>query len=213
MAVKLYSYFRSSASYRVRIALHTKKIPFDYIPVHLINNGGEQLKDNFKNLNPMAQVPTLVHEGKSLSQSMAIFHYLDSQWPEPKLFPLDPYSRAKVIEICEAFNSGIQPLHNLSVLNYLNTGMGLPEEAKKKWMFHWMKLGLEKVEHLLKSTAGTYCLGGELTAADMFLVPQVFACKRFDVDFTPYPTISRINKTCEALEAFKKAHPSIQPDA
>ena len=212
MAVKLYSYFRSSASYRVRIALNLKNISYEYIPIHLLNNGGEQLKTAYKSINPMAQVPTLVHDGKALAQSMAIIQYIDEQWPTPALFPTPSYERAKVIEVCEAFNSGIQPLHNLSVLNYLGSHCGQSDEGKKQWSLHWIRLGFEKMEVLLRQTAGTYCFGGKLTAADLFLVPQIFGAKRFNLDMRDFPTIAGIEKNCLRLEAFQKAHPERQPD-
>jgi maleylpyruvate isomerase len=208
----LYSYYRSSASYRVRIALNLKGIPYEYRPVHLLQNGGEQFSSEYKKLNPMAQVPCLIHNERPISQSMAIFEYLDNVTQQPRLFPADPFDRAMVIQICEAINSGIQPLQNTSVMASLEKTYGFTSAQKTKWIQHWNHKGLAGIEDMLKKTAGEFCLGDEATAADCFLIPQVFSAKRFNVDLSPYPHIRRIDEAAMRLEAFQLAQPSRQPD-
>lgn len=210
--VQLYSYFRSSASFRVRIALHLKKIAFDYIPVHLLKNGGEQLKPEYRALNPSGHVPCLVHNDFALGESMAILNYLDHHWPQPVLFPQDPQDRARVIQLCEMINSGIQPLQNLKVLNELEKRFGLDQSQRNEWVVHWIQKGFEGFEQLLQKTAGQFCFGDNVTAADLYLVPQMVAAQRFKVDLNPFPNIRRIDAECNRLEAFKKAAPSAQPD-
>lgn len=210
--ILLYSYFRSSASYRVRIALHYKKIPFKYVPVHLVKNGGEQFSAEYKKLNPQGQVPCLVINGKPISQSMAIIQYLEDICPEPRVFPTDPYEKAIVIQVCEAFNSGIQPLQNLTVLTQLEAQCAASPEAKTKWIHHWNHVGLASIEEILKKTSGTHCFGDAITAADFFLVPQVFSAKRFGVEVSLYPNILRLNETALQHPAFQLAEPHRQPD-
>lgn len=208
----LYSYFRSSASFRVRIAMNLKGIAFEYRAVHLLNEGGEQFRDDYRRLNPSREVPTLVHQGKSLSQSVAILDYLDAVRPEPRLFPKDPFGRAVVLQACEIVNSGTQPLMNLRVLNELGTRFGADQAGKDEWVRHWVRYGLESLEGFLKPRSGKFSFGDELTAADCFVIPQLFGADRFQVDLSPYPTLRRIRENCEALDAFKKAAPAVQPD-
>ncbi len=208
----LYGYFRSSASHRVRIAMNLKNLKYDYKPVHLINNGGEQHNQEYKKLNPSEQVPTLVHNGKALGQSMAIVQYLDEVAPEHRLLPTDPFEKAKVIQFCEIINSGIQPLHNLAVTDELGR-LGLDEKARGEWITVAISKGLNALEAFLKETAGTYCFGGSLSAADAFLVPQVFSAKRFNTSTDNYPTVMRVFENCCKLDAFKAAEPLNQPDA
>ncbi len=208
----LYGYFRSSASHRVRIAMNLKNLKYDYKAVHLINNGGEQHNQEYKKLNPSEQVPTLVHNGKALGQSIAIIQYLDEVSPTSPLFPIDPFEKARVIQFCEIINSGIQPLHNLAVTDELGR-RGLDEKARGEWITHVISKGMSALELFLKDTAGTYCFGGALSAADAFLVPQVFAAKRFNTPTDQYPTVMRVFETCSKLEAFRAAEPMNQPDA
>jgi len=208
----LYSYYRSSASYRVRIALNLKGIKYEYRPIHLLKNGGEQFSADYRRLNPMSQVPCLIHNDRPIGQSMAICEYLDNITQQPRLFPLDPFDRAMVMQICEGFNSGIQPLQNTSVTGALEKKYGFTKAQLTEWIQHWNQKGLGGVEDLLKKTAGEYCLGDEVTAADCFLVPQVFSAKRFGVDLTPFPHIRRIEEAANRLEAFQLAQPSRQPD-
>jgi len=208
----LYNYFRSSTSYRVRIALHYKNLDFAYKPVHLINEGGEQHKSEYKNINPMAEVPTLIHEGLTLSQSMAIIEYLDEVFPHPALFPREAQKRARIRQFCENINSFMHPVSNLKILQFLESKHAYNQSQKEEWVALWSKKGFEACENLLKRTHGKYCFGDEVTAADLFLIPQVFSAQRFKVDLTPYPLVMKINENCLALDFFKKAHPFRQVD-
>ena len=207
----LYSYFRSSASYRVRIALNLKGIEFEYKAVHLLNDGGEQHKDEYRKLNPSREVPTLIHNGKVLAQSMAIIDYLDRVKPTPRLFPEDPYQRALVVQACEILNSGAQPVHNLRVLQELGKRFGADQEAKDAWAAHWITYGCEAMEAMVKPHAGTHCFGNTPSAADCFLVPHLANAKRFKVDLAAFPTLARISAIMSEA-AFKKAAPDVQPD-
>lgn len=207
----LYSYFRSSASYRARIALHWKGLSFKYLPVHLLKQGGEQNTDQYRTLNPAAEVPTLVHGKHVISQSMAILQYLDEVFPAKALFPRDPYLKAKVIQFCEGINC-IQPYQNLRTLQVLEKDFGFLPAQKDRWTQFWIARNMESSEKILQSTAGTHCFGGEITAAEVFLVPQIFAAQRFGVDINQYPTIARVYNNCKDLEAFKAAHPLNQID-
>lgn len=208
----LYSYFRSSASYRVRIALHLKEIPFEYRGVHLLRNGGEQHHDEYRRLNPSREVPTLVHAGRPIAQSMAIADYLDQVRPEPRLFPPNAYQRALVIQACEIVNSGAQPVHNLRVLQELEARFGADQNTKNEWCAYWINYGLQALESFLKPHAGNYSFGDAVTAADCFLIPHLANADRFSVEMKPYPTLLRIRKNCESMEAFVRAAPNVQPD-
>lgn len=213
----LYSYFRSSASYRVRIALHLKKIDFEYRPVHLLKEGGEQLKADYKKLNPSGDVPTLVHNGKILGQSVAIFSYLDSVAHTPQLFPDDAYQRALVYQFCEIINSGIQPLHNLRVLNMLKTSFQASEQQTRSWTQSWLKYGLKALEDFLGNhqSDGPYCFGKQVSAADCFLLPHLANADRFEVSLNDYPRLAAVRTQCnsgEHKEAFQKAEPKNQID-
>ncbi|CAM2066974.1 maleylacetoacetate isomerase [Sulfidibacter corallicola] len=209
---QLYSYYRSSCSYRVRIALQLKRLPFVYQAVHLVREGGEQRQPDYLKLNPMGQVPCLIHDGKALAQSMAIIEYLDRVAPTPRLFPEDPWQAAQVRELCEHVNTGIQPIQNLKVLQRIERDYGASGANKVAWAKAWIEMGFEALEHALTTTAGLCSFGDEVTAADLFLVPQVYNADRFKVDMTAFPTIARINEHCLALEAFQKAEPANQPD-
>ncbi|XP_063097640.1 maleylacetoacetate isomerase isoform X3 [Cavia porcellus] len=202
----LYSYFRSSCSWRVRIALALKGIDYETVPVHLIKDGGQQFSEKFQTLNPMKQVPTLKIDGLTISQSLAIIEYLEETRPTPRLLPQDPKKRASVRMISDLIASGIQPLQNLSVLNEVGT------EKQLSWAQKVISSGFNALEQILQSTAGKCCIGDEVSMADLCLVPQVANAERFKVNLNPYPTISRINKTLLALEAFQVSHPSRQPD-
>nr|XP_055160074.1 maleylacetoacetate isomerase isoform X2 [Nyctereutes procyonoides] len=202
----LYSYFRSSCSWRVRIALALKSIDYETIPTNLIKDGGQQFSKEFQALNPMKQVPVLKIDGITIGQSLAIIEYLEETRPTPRLLPQDPKKRAYVHMISNLIVSGIQPLQNLSVLKQLRQENSLP------WAQKAISSGFEALEQILQGTAGKYCVGDEVTMADLCLVPQVANAERFEVDLTPYPAISRINKTLLALEAFQVSHPCRQPD-
>lgn len=209
----LYNYFRSSASYRVRIALNLKGIPFEYRAVHLLNQGGEQHQAEYKKLNPSAQVPTLIHNGHTLAQSMAIIDYLDHVQPEPPLFPKDAYERALVVQACEIVNSGIQPVHNLKVLQELGKRFGADQAQRDQWAKDWITQGLDVLEAFLKPHAGKFCMGDRVSAADCFVIPHLANADRYHVSLDTYPTLSRIRVNCNELAAFTKAAPSQQPDA
>jgi maleylacetoacetate isomerase len=210
--LKLYSYFRSSASYRARIALHWKNLPFEYIPVHLLKNGGEQRSVEYRHINPMGHVPALVHDGFMVAETMAILEYLDAVFPQNPLFPPVPQDRARVIQICEVINSGIQPLQNLKVQKWLEGPLGVPKAESDGFVRHWIEDGFANLERLLERTAGTHCMGGQITAADCFVIPQVFAARRFGIDVAQFPNIHYVNEAAIVLPAFVKAHPEKQPD-
>lgn len=212
--MKLYNYYRSSASFRVRIALNLKNLKYEYIPVHLVKNGGENHREEFRKLNPIGEVPCLVDGAFVLTQSMAIISYLDDTYSAPlKLFPSDAKLKAQVVETCEILNSGTQPLQNLNVTNRLRNSLGASDAQVQGWIHHYIGRGLSALEAKLKATAGTYSFAGSLTATDAYLVPQIFTAKRFAVDLTPYPTVMGIYERLMKLDAFKLAEPSRQPDA
>lgn len=209
----LYSYFRSSASYRVRIALHFKGIDFDYNAVHLVKDGGQQNTLNYKAVNPMGQVPTFVDGMNVIAQSMAIIEYIDHKWPTNQLFPKDIETRAQVIEFCEIINAGIQPLVNLKVRQTLEKEYQSTGEQTKRWMQIFVSHGFEAMEKKLAKHGGQYCFGNQITAADLFLVPAVFsAVGGCGISMDQYPLCKKINDNLVKLQAFKKAHPENQPD-
>lgn len=211
----LYGYFRSSASYRVRIALNLKGQAYDTVPVHLLNQGGEQFQPAFTGLNPHSLVPVLAHEGSHLTQSLAMLEYLEERFPTPSLLPGDAAQRARIRELSLAIACEIHPLNNLRVLRYLKHQLGVDEEKKNAWIQHWIKLGFAALEKQLNADTGRghFCVGHMPTMADCCLVPQIFNARRFEVDMAPYPTLCAIEDACNALPAFQAAHPSQQPDA
>jgi maleylpyruvate isomerase len=210
--LNLYSYWRSSCSWRVRIVLNHKGIDYEYTPVHLIKEGGQQFKENFTKLNPMQRVPVLEfdYEGKKvhLAESMAICEFLEEEYPEKHLLPKDHFLRGKVRAICSEIASGIQPLQNLSVLNRIET-LGL---NKTEWAKEHITKGLNAVEILVSETKGKYCVGDEISFADAFLKPQLYNARRFDIDLTVYPNLIEVEQNLNSLEAFIEAHPDKQPD-
>lgn len=208
----LYSYFRSSASWRVRIALAYKSIDYEYKAVSLIKDGGQQHLDEYKSVNPMEQVPTLVIDGSTLTQSLPIIEYLEETRPDkPKLLPSDAVARHQARAIAEMINSGIQPVQNLSVLQHL-AKITNDDSQKSSWGLYWIEKGLKAVEQALQTTAGKYCVGNDVTIADLALVPQVYNAKRFKVEMSQFPTITRIVEELVTLDAFKAADPTAQPD-
>lgn len=209
--IALYSYCKSSCSWRVRIALNLKSIAYKYIPVHLVKDGGQQYAKEFMEKNPTAQVPVLLIDGLQLFESVAIIEYLEETRSEPSLLPKDPATRAIVRSIVEMINAGIQPKQNLSVQNYLAKEFA-DDSAKPVWSGYWNTRGLEAVEKTLIKTAGTYCVGDQVTLADVFLVPQAASALRFNVNLDQFPTIKRIIATLDKLPAFIDAHPKAQPD-
>jgi len=206
--VVMYSYFRSSASWRVRIALALKGIKYEYRAVHLLNNGGEQRSAEYVKLNPMAQVPSLVIDGVTLTQSLPIMEYLEERNPTPALLPKDLAARAQVRAISEIINSGTQPLQNLSVLQKLAT----LNVDKKEWSVFYITKGLRAVETMLEKTAGIYCYGDNVTMADLCLIPQVYNAERFGIDVSTFPTIKKVRDELVKHPAFIAADAFRQPD-
>ncbi|CAH1792070.1 unnamed protein product [Owenia fusiformis] len=203
----LYSYFRSSCSYRVRIALALKGVEYEYRAVNLVKDGGQQHFDEYKQLNPMEMVPSFVVDGQALTQSVPIMEYIEEVYPQkPSLLPKDPLVRAQVRAVSEIINSGIQPIQNLPVLQYVG------DEKKMEWGRYWIDKGFKGLEKQLQQTAGEFCVGDEVSMADACLVPQVFNANRFKVDMSQFPTINKIHQNCLNLEAFKAAGPTMQPD-
>lgn len=206
----LYNYFRSSTSYRVRIALHLKGIPFEYRGIQLLKQ--EQHSAEFLKINPQGEVPALQHGDFILSQSLPILEYLDDIKPTPRLFPEDPKKRALVRQFCEHINSYMHPVSNLKILQFLEARHGYDLAAKEDWLSHWQSMGYRTLESLAQQTAGQFCFGDELTAADLCLIPMMFSSRRFHVNLDPFPTLKRIDENCKGIEAFAKAHPLRQVD-
>jgi maleylacetoacetate isomerase len=211
----LYSYFRSSAAFRVRIALALKGLRYDTVPVHLLREGGENRKDWFRAVNPQMRVPALAVERDGttaiLVQSPAILEWLEETWPEPPLLPRDPLARAKARAIAASVSCDIHPLNNVSVLRYLKRNLDLSQEARDAWYAHWITAGFAEIEPLVE--AGPYACGSAPTFADICLVPQVFNARRFKVPLDPFPKIVASVDAAMALDAFIAAEPGRQPDA
>lgn len=203
----LYSYYRSSCAWRVRIALALKGVEYEYVPVHLVNDGGEQYKDEYKGKNPMAQVPTLVIDGITITQSIPAIEYLDEtrSGSEPPLLPKDPKTRAQARCLAELINSGIQPLQNLSVLKTMG-------DNTVSWANSVISKGFDAFEKMVQKSAGKYCVGDDVTIADVCLVPQIYNANRFKVDMSKYPTITCIVNNLTQLPGFKAADAKNQPD-
>ena len=210
--MKLHNYFRSSASYRVRIALALKGMPYDYVPVHIVK--GEHKHDQFTGLSATGLVPALeLDDGQVLSQSMAIIEYLDETHPEPRLLPGDAVARAQVRALAQLIACEIHPLNNLRVLKYLVRDLKVEEEAKNAWYRHWVREGLAKYEQeLQRLPAGRYSFGDTPTLADCCLVPQIFNGQRFNVDFGGLTRTMAAFEACMQLPAFQQAQPSACPD-
>jgi maleylpyruvate isomerase len=213
--MELFTYFRSSAAYRVRIALNLKGLKADQHCVHLLKDGGEQHKPEYKAVNPQGFVPSLVDEGHTLTQSLAIIEYLEETHPEPRLLPKDPADRARVRTLALIVACDIHPLNNQRIVKYLEQELGADEVARKRWIQRWITEGFAALEKLLAGTpaTGKCCHGDTPTLADVCLVPQVFNAKRFETDLAPFPTIRRINDHCLTLKPFIAAAPDKQPDA
>lgn len=213
--MKLYGYFRSSASYRLRIALALKSIPHENAYIHLLRNGGEQLAAEFRQLNPQALVPILEDDGTLLIQSMAIIEYLEETHPQPPILPKTPAERARVRALAQVIACEIHPLNNLRVLKYLTKEMNQPEEARNQWYHHWVALGLGALEALLAGhpQTGRFCHGDTPTLADICLVPQIFNAQRLKCPLDGYPTVMRIFGECMTLPAFDSTQPMKQADA
>lgn len=210
--VKLYSYFRSSAAYRVRIALNLKGIDYLTVPVDLLH--AEHKGEAYCSLNPQGLVPALVTEaGDVLAQSVAILEWLEESHPDPALLPADPWQRAQVRSVVGVISCDIHPILNLSVLNYLKGPLRAGTEEVNEWYRTWIRRGFESLEKALERHAGDCCFGDEPTFADCCLVPQVFNARRFEVPLDEFPTVCRVSDYCAGLEPFAAAHPTRQPDA
>ena len=214
-SLRLYGFWRSSAVYRVRIALNLKGQAYETVPVHLVRDGGEQHAAAFAELNPQELVPVLKHGHRILRQSLAIIDYVDETWPEPPLLPSVARDRQRVRAISQMIACEIHPLNNLRVQKYLETTFGATEAQREEWTRHWIIEGFQALEKVLADnpSTGTFCEGDVPTMADCCLVPQVYNANRFKVDMAKFPTIRRINEACLAMEEFDAARPEKQPDA
>jgi maleylacetoacetate isomerase len=214
--IKLYGYWRSSATYRVRIALNLKGLLYDQIPVDLTRAGGQQHTAEFRALNPQGLTPVLVDGERVIRQSMAIIEYLDETYEgEHALMPVNARERARVRGLAQLIACDIHPLNNLRVLQYLEREFNAPQVERDRWVQHWIREGFQALETLLAThpSTGLFCEGDEPTLADICLVPQVYNAHRFAVDLAPFPRIQRINAECLKLPAFERARPENQPDA
>jgi len=213
--IKLYTYFRSSATYRVRIALNLKGLPFESIPVHLLRDGGDQHSAEYARLNATQLVPTLVDGTLTTGQSLAIIEYLDEVYRNPPLLPANPAGRARVRALSLSIACEIHPLNNLRVLQYLEHELKVDEAAKAKWYRHWITLGFTALESMLEDgpDTGEFCHGNRPTMADCCLIPQIANARRFNTPLHAFPQIRRIETACLALPEFQHAKPEDQPDA
>ncbi len=212
----LYGYWRSSAAYRVRIALNLKGLAYRQVPVHLVRDGGEQNGEAYQALNPQGLVPLLVdveNGGAPIAQSLAIIEYLEEIFPVPAILPADPVERARVRALALHLACDVHPLNNLRVLQYLSRELGVDDAAKSAWYRHWVAAGLAAVEQGLAAYGDTFSLGTRPGYLEACLIPQVYNARRFDCDLDAYPRILALTARCEALEAFRHAAPDAQPDA
>ena len=210
--MKLYSYFRSSAAYRVRIALNLKGLPYEMVPIHLTRDGGQQRKPDFVAVNPQMRVPVLaLSGGEVLTQSLAIIEYLDETNPDPPLLPAEALDRAKVRSIAQLIACDIHPLNNLMALQYIKRQLKHEQPEIDAWYHHWVLQGFAALEAMIEP--GPYAFGGRVTLADLCLVPQVFNARRLKVPLETFPKIVAVDAACLKLPAFDKARPENQPDA
>jgi len=212
--LQLYSYWRSSAAYRVRIGLNLKGLRYETIPVHLVRDGGEQHAEAFAAINPQRLVPILMHGNRQLRQSLAILEYLDETWPTPALLPSPGRERQRVRAIAQTIACDIHPLNNLRVMQYFDRTWRVPQSERDEWVRHWIEEGFRALEAMLVDhpATGRYCEGDIPTLADCCLIPQVYNARRYGVAMESYPAIERIERACLALPAFDAARPERQPD-
>ena len=212
--LELHAYWRSSASYRVRCALNLKQLPYRIVPVNIVRDGGEQHGETYRALNPQRLVPTLVDGDFTLSQSLAIFQYLEARHPAPALVPDALHARMRMWSFCLYIASEMQPMQNTRVLNYLSGPLAISDTAKATWLRHWLGTGFAALEAMLGTAHDArYTFGDTPSYADCCLVPQLFAGERFGVDLSVCPTLVAIGKRLQALPAFESAQPARQPDA
>jgi maleylacetoacetate isomerase len=213
--LRLFSYWRSSAAYRVRIGLNLKGLKYEIAPVHLLRDGGEQHRPEFRVANPQGLVPVLGHGQRMLRQSMAILEYLDEVWPQPMLLPATARDRQRVRALAQLVACDIHPLNNLRVLQYFEHEWHVPQPERDEWVRHWLCDGLEAFEAMLADhpSTGNFCDGEMPTLADCCLIPQLYNARRFGIDIARFPTLLRIETACLALPAFDAARPENQPDA
>ncbi len=213
--LRLFSYWRSSAAYRVRIGLNLKGLGYELVPVHLLRDGGEQHGAGFSETFPQGLVPVLQHGQRMLRQSLAILEYLDEVWPQPALLPATSRDRQRVRGLAKLVACDIHPLNNLRVLQYFEREWHVPQPERDEWVRHWITEGLAAFEAMLVDhpSTGTFCDGNVPTIADCSLIPQLYNARRFGIDLAAYPTIVGIERACLALEAFDAARPERQPDA
>jgi len=213
--MKLFTYFRSSAAFRVRIALAMKELPFEAIPIHLVKDGGQHKKPSYRALNPQARVPSLIIDGPAgeivLTQSLAILEYLDETYPMPPLLPRDPLARARVRAAAQLIASDIHPVNNSGTLAYLKSAMGVSQPLLDEWYAHWVRDGFSALERMVEP--GPYAFGSAVTLADLCIVPQMFNAWRFKVPVDSFPKLNVITEACLKLPAFLTARPEAQPDA
>ena len=210
--MKLYSYFRSSAAYRVRIALNLKGLPYETIPIHLVKGGGQNKSPEYRAINPQMRVPALtLPDGEVLVQSLAIIEYLDETHPQPPLLPAEPLARAKVRAFAQVIACDIHPLNNIGPLRYLKNPLEHEQAEIDAWYHHWILDGFAALEAMIEP--GAYSFGAQITLADICLVPQVFNARRLKVPLDGFAKIVAVDAACNALPAFEKARPDNQPDA
>ena len=215
MAIKLYSYWRSSAAYRVRIALNLKELEYETVPVSLAPDNAEHRQDAYRSINPQMLVPFFDDGHVAIGQSQAILEYLDEAYPQPSLLPDSSEGRAKVRAFCNLISCDIHPLNNLRVLMYLQGPLGASTEQRNEWYAHWIAEGFQAAEQLATTSQddGPYVFGANLTQADTLLVPQIYNARRFNVTLDAYPRLLAIDQGCNELPAFQKAAPEQQPDS
>ena len=213
--MKLYTFFRSSAAFRTRIAVNLKGIEYDHVHVDLRGPASDQRKAGYLAVNPQGLVPALVVDGTTVSQSLAIIEYLDETYPDPPFLPRSPLDRARVRAMALSIACDIHPLNNLRVLNYLRSPLGHDEDAVNTWYRHWIAAGFDALEKEVSRAAGDgrHMFGSSVTIADIFMVPQMYNARRFKCDVTPYPTLRGICSYLETLPAFTRAAPEAQPEA